>query len=80
MPKADGKNITAMPRLDDPGPSEDIIDELYAGVGILLHLAGSGSAIQRKEIAFLASKLLQTLNELRRALHVEKRRAAEPQP
>lgn len=79
VPKADGSNFTAMPRVDGPDASDDIIDDLYAGVGILLHLAGSGSAIQRKEITFVAGKLLQSLNELRRALHEEKRRSAEPQ-
>ena len=66
-----------MPKADS---TEDIIDELYAGVGVLLHLAGSGSSIQRKEITFVAGKLLQTLNELQRALHEEKRRSAEPHP
>jgi len=77
MRKADVINITAMPRLDDPGASEDIIDELYAGVGILLHVAGSGNEIEPKEIAFIAEKLHETLNQLQRSLSHERR---EPQP
>ena len=77
MRKADVFNITAMPRLDDPRARLDLIDQLYAGVGVLRHVGGSESAIEPKEIAFISEKLHETLNELQRSLSHERR---EPQP
>jgi len=65
MPQADAFNNT-MP----PEHPQDIIDELQAGIGVLLHLGASSNPnlIEPEEISFLASALHAALSRLQSAV------------
>ena len=79
MPGAEAFNNIASIEIDDP---DYIIGELRAGVGVLLHLAGSGNTVEPEEISFVAEKLSQLVERLETASYSEEKQrpAAGPAP
>jgi len=79
MPEAEAFNNIATIEIDDP---DYIIGELRAGVGVLLHLAGSGNTVEPEEISFIAEKLSQLVDRLETASYSEEKQrpAAGPAP
>ena len=70
MPKADAINNTA--------ELEDIIEELSAGIGVLMHLGTVQDGVEPEEVNFVAGGLRKALHRLESALRLSESEDAQP--